>query len=480
MALSEQDACGVLEQYGQRHVLRFWDRLDKSGRAALLGQIENVDFPLVARLIDEWINHEPSPDVFREIQPISTIPPIDCGSADSRAAWDAGEEALRAGRVGLLLVAGGQGTRLGFDGPKGAYPIGPVSGKSLFQFHAEKIHNLQSRYGCVLPWYIMVSETTHEPTRVFFQENGFFGLGEKDIFFFEQRMMPCADLSGKFILEAPGRLAMNPNGHGGTIPAVVENGIIEDAQARGIDLLSYFQVDNWAVKVADPFFIGYHVLRDAQMSSKVHRKSEPRESVGVHCLCDGKYRTIEYTELDIYTQLLETDDAGHPVYYAGNTAIHVLSVNFVEDVFKRYDEFPWHRSNKKKIRCVNADGVSAEPETENGYKFETFVFDALRFTNHPPVALEIKRAGEYTPTKSPTGANSVESSLKSMRDYWGAWLKAAGCPVPRDDSGEIAVDIEISPQFALSKHEFLEKVKGHEWPSDGPIAIAADGGFLTH
>ncbi|HIJ74397.1 MAG TPA: UDPGP type 1 family protein [Candidatus Hydrogenedentes bacterium] len=477
MPFNESTAKQCLEANGQEHVLRFWDVLAQSQRAALLAQIEGIDFPLMNRLIDEWVRNKPPPETFEKIEPVPLIPVADIARQDAKAAFDAGEEALRAGRVGLFLVAGGQGTRLGFSGPKGAYPIGPVSRKSLFEFHAEKIHNLQKRYECALPWYIMVSEANDAATRAFFQEHEFFGLAEQNVRFLQQRMVPCVDEQGRFILESPGKLAMNPNGHGGCIPAIIENDVNTDARGRGVDMLSYFQVDNWAAKVADPFFIGYHVLRNAEMSSKNHRKNHPREAVGVHCICDGEYRVIEYTALDIYPQLLETDEDGKVVYDAGNPAIHILAVGFVERVYANYDKFPWWRAHKK-IPYVDDAGDLIEPDSANGYKFETFVFDALRFINHEPVALAIERAGEYTPIKRFDGDNSVVGAWKSMNQYWAGWLEAAGCPVPRDGEGEVPVNIEISPQFALTQDEFIEKAKDLEWPDVGNIALAADGAFI--
>ena len=251
-------------------MLRFWDTINDGEKQHLLAEIDTIDFALMKRLTEQWVFDEPPPERFEHIVPVPTLPIVDPGDRDALQARDAGEDALRQGRVGLLLVAGGQGTRLGFDGPKGAYPIGPITKKSLFAYHAEKIRNLQRRYDCVLPWYIMVSEANEQATRVFFQANEFFGMNAHDVTFFKQRMVPCVDDLGKFLLDAPGHIAMNPNGHGGTIPAVIETGVVADAKARGVDLFSYFQVDNWAVKVADPYFIGYHVLADADMSSKVH------------------------------------------------------------------------------------------------------------------------------------------------------------------------------------------------------------------
>jgi len=474
MTLPIESLQDSLERFGQSHVLRHWPDLRDPERRALERQLASVDFALMERLIDTWVRNDPPPETFKKITPVPTIPIADGSRADARQAWAAGEEALRAGRVGLLLVAGGQGTRLGYDGPKGAYPIGPITGRSLFAYHADKIHHAQRRYGCTLPWYIMVSETNRDETEAFFKDHAYFGLHDTDVHFFTQRMVPCVDDRGKFMLDEPGRLAMNPNGHGGVIPAVVENGIAADARDRGVDTLSYFQVDNWALKVVDPYFIGYHVLGNGEMSSKIHRKTEARESVGVHCLCDGEYRTIEYSELDIYPQLLETNEEGKPVYYAGNPAIHIISVGFIEDVFSKFETFPWHRAHKK-IPYLDDSGQRVEPEKPNGYKFETFVFDALRFTKHEPIALEIARAGEYTPIKQFSGANSVEAARESQRELWASWLEAAGFAVPRDRSGNVAVQIEISPQFAFSKDEFVERAKGLKVSTQGDVAIGPNG-----
>jgi len=205
--LTESIARARLEENGQEHVFRFWDQLTGPERAQLLAQIESIDFRLMNRLVAEWVKSEPPEERFGRIDPVPVIPKG--GGEDAREAWQAGEEALKQGRVGLLLVAGGQGTRLGFDGPKGAYPIGPITRKSIFGYHAEKIRNLQRRYNCSLPWYIMVSDTNHEQTRAFFEKNHYFGLEPGNVVFFEQRMVPCVDQDGKFMLDQPGCLAMN-------------------------------------------------------------------------------------------------------------------------------------------------------------------------------------------------------------------------------------------------------------------------------
>lgn len=462
--------------HGQGHIFRFWEMLSETARQLFLDQIADVDFSLMDRLVNTWVLSEPPEEHFKEIVPVPVIPPVQTRSADAADALHAGEKALRDGRVAAFVVAGGQGTRLGFEGPKGSYPIGPVSGHSLFQYQAEKIHKLQERYGAVMPWYIMVSDSNHDATQSFFERHGCWGLNREDIFFLRQQMVPCVDRQGKLILEAPGRLATSPNGHGGSIQALVECGALEDARRRGVDLLCYYQVDNWAAKIADPYFIGYHVLRNASMSSKCHRRNDLREAVGVHCLCDGTYRVIEYSELDLYPQLLQADDAGEPVFYAGNPAIHILSVPFIQALYQHFESFPWHKAFKK-IPFVDAEGRLCRPERPNGYKFETFIFDALRFTKHSPVALEIGRAGEYTPIKQFDGVNSVVAARAAMSEYWAPWFEAAGYAVPRDGNGQCAVPLEVSPAFALCRDEFVEKIRDATLQLDTGIAVHADGSW---
>ena len=477
MSPQEAQLRTLAAEFNQDHVFRYWDRLSEMGRANLLADLTQVDFPLMARLAQQWIFNDPPPETFQQIEPVPVIPLARHDDPNARRAHEIGEVQLRSGKVGLFLVAGGQGTRLGFDGPKGAYAIGPVSKKSLFAFHAEKILNLQRRYACTLPWYIMVSKDNAVDTEKFFQVHDYFGLNPTDVKFFTQRMIPCLDAQGRFMLESEDRLCMNPNGHGGCIPALVDNNILDDARARGVEVLSYFQVDNWGVQVADPFFLGYHALGNAAMSSKNHRKNAPREAVGVHCLCDNEYRVIEYSELDIYPQLLKTDDAGNVIFYAGNPAIHILSVDFIEKVNSNFSDFPWHRAHKK-VAHLDDNGVQQEPTTPNAYKFETFVFDALRFCKHDPVPLEIERPGEFTPIKSSTGPDSVQTARALMGEYWAEWLTAAGATVSRQENSDLAIAIEISPNFALTKEEFVRKAKQFQWPTKGDIAIDEDGNFI--
>lgn len=457
-----------LERSGQGAVLRFWENLAKPERAAFAAQLETIDLELVQRLAHTWIDGEPEVHNYTTIEAAPVFSAFDPSRSECVEAQRCGEEALTAGRVGFLLVAGGQGTRLGFDGPKGSYAVGPVTGRSLFACFADRIRRVQARYGGRPPWYVMVGEQNEAATKTFFQEHDFFGFDPEQIQFFKQAMMPCVDETGRLILEERGRISANPNGHGGVIPAFVEAGLLDDARRRGVDTLHYFQVDNYAVRLGDPYFIGLHIQNESEFSAKVCRKEDPREAAGVFCVCDGKTRVIEYTELDLYPQLLETDAEGHPVHFAANTAIHVLSTDFVERVHKRFGDFPWHCSHKQ-IPYLDEHGELVEPAKPNGYKFETFIFDSLAYCERPPVLLEVPRGGEFTPIKRMEGADSVESARASMRRHWASWLDTAGYSIPD------GVDIEISPRFASSLQDFTERAQGRDWSFDGPISIGPDG-----
>ena len=462
------------EEYGQSQLFDFWPQLNTAQQQELLHHLAQVNFPEMARLIHSLVLEDPPVEYFQTMNPVALVKGDDSRRVE---AMEAGESLLREGKVACFTVAGGQGTRLGFDGPKGSYPIGPITGHSLFQYHAEKIRGLQRYYNTTLPWYIMVSAANGEATRIFFEDNNCFSLDPENILFFEQRMVPSVTAEGKIILETPSRLAMSPGGHGGCVQALVDGGAIADAKKRGIEILSYFQVDNWAIKVADPRFIGHHYLNQAEMSSKCHRRNGPREAVGVHCLCDGAYRVIEYSELDIYPQLLQVDEEGFAVFAAGNSGIHLLNTDFVQRVYEHFDEFPWHKAFKK-IPTVNQEGQTILPQAPNGYKFETFIFDALRFAKNP-VALEIQRLGEYTPIKDYDGVNSVVAARKSMTEDWGGWAKAAGLVLSEAADETERYSLEISPAWAVNEEEFIERAASLSSDFHPDSAILADGRIVT-
>jgi len=447
----------LAEKYGQEHVFGFWDDLNSTERLALLEQLSGVDFVLAERLVRDHVAAAP-PQQKGTLSPAPIIPlPSSAQEEQEReAALQKGEELLRQGRVACYIVAGGQGTRLGFDGPKGTFEMGPVSQRSLFQIHAQKIRALSTRYGVTLPWYVMTSEGNHQATLTFFKEHQFFGLGQENVRFFQQEMLPAVDAQGKFFLESKNRLFTSPNGHGGSLKALHESGSLADMRDRGIDSIFYFQVDNPLVAMCDPIFLGYHALGGSEMSSKVVRKSNWKERVGVIVLQDEVLTVIEYSDLSEEDAKATTPD-GNLKYWAGSVAMHLLSVDFVERLNAGGFSLPYHRAPKK-IPYLDAAGNRCEPTDKNGIKFETFVFDALNKARKS-VTMEVRREEEFSPVKNATGDDSPLKAKADMTALYLHWLEACGAKVEQSGDGSFAGHVEISPVTALDADDLAKHVK---------------------
>ena len=455
---------------GQGHIFRFWEELGRAQREGLLGQVRRIDFDLTNRLAERAMKEmHGTARPPRELQPAPVVP-IPTTPEQKGAAAEArrrGETLIRGGKVGLVLVAGGQGTRLGFDGPKGTYPVAPISGKSLFELHAEKIRAASKRYGVRLPWYIMTSEHNDAATREFFEEHDRFGLSREDVFFFPQRMLPAVDFGGKIILDRPDHIFMSPNGHGGCLLALHESGALDDMRARGIEELSYFQVDNVLVRILDPVFFGYHTAGGAEMSLKVVRKRSPEEKLGVVGYLNGRLSVIEYSDLSEEEMFATTPDGGLR-YWAGSIAVHMLNVGFVARQVEEGFRLPYHFA-RKPIPHVDATGSPCWSEEPNGIKFETFIFDALPFAERSAV-MEVRREDEFSPVKNLDGPDSVETAQRDMSDMFGRWIEAAGAEVARGGDGHVRFPIEISPFYALEAEDLVGRLP-RGFKVDRPTAL---------
>ncbi|HOX08795.1 MAG TPA: UDPGP type 1 family protein [Planctomycetota bacterium] len=463
--LSPDEAAGVRRalKAGQGSTLRFWDKLDLAGRQRLAAQLAGIDYDLVKRLIAEHVSGSgaaaaKAPAGKLEPSPVDRLP----ASEDERRAEErfreAGEDAIRAGRVAALTVAGGQGTRLGYDGPKGCYVFGPVTGRTLFRHHAEKILAVSRRCGRTIPWLVMTSDANFEVTRDYLVRERFFGVDPAAVHIFQQGMLPASDRAGQLILEAADRLAMSPNGHGGTIQALSDAGLLDKLAAQGVDTISYFQVDNPLVRAVDPVFIGRHIAASSEMSIKVLKKCGPLEKVGVAVTRGGRIEVIEYSDLP--DELAHARDAkGELLYWAGSIAIHVFSVPFLARLAgeaKRGGGLPYHRAEKA-VPCADAEGKTAKPDGKNGIKFECFIFDALPLARKGLV-VETRREEEFAPIKNATGEDSAESCRKMLADEWARWIEAAGGEVPRRADGTVDGRIEVSPLYALDAAELAAKL----------------------
>lgn len=452
------------EQGGQGHVFAFWNELSEEQRERLCTDTAAIDLEEIDELVRKLINGQGEEGVSLEgLEPAPYIShPAHGGDADEwRQAVQTGAAAIRAGKVAAFTVAGGQGTRLGYDGPKGTFPVTPVTGKPLFGVFAEKLLAAGRRYDVEIPWFIMTSTINHEATVQAFEDADYYGLRPEQVMFFSQGRMPAVDLSGRILLEDKDSVAMSPDGHGGSLRALCRSGAVERMKELGVEAISYFQVDNPLVHCVDPAFIGFHFEHGSEMSSKMIPKAYPEEKVGHFCAQDGRTIVVEYSDMPASLQE-ERDENGELRFIAGSIAIHVLSVGFVERIGGGQSDarLPFHRADKK-IKTVDAQGRPVSPSEPNGVKFEMFVFDALPFARNP-VIIETLRADDFSPVKNATGKDSAETSREDQLRQWARWLKAAGEDLEVDESGLPEITFEISPLFADSEEAFTAKWKSLE------------------
>ncbi len=450
-----------LSQAGQEHLLRWWNDLDDRSRDRLAAEVETIDLAEVDALFRQLVKEDSAPSAGR-VGPVEVdrLPRTDGERVARRHVAAVGEKALAAGEVAVVIVAGGSGTRLGFDGPKGTYPIAPVSAASLFQIHAEKVVALSRRHGRMIPLYIMTSPENYGVTARFFEEHGNFGLAH--VRFFVQGQMPAVDReSGKILLAEKGRVALSPDGHGGTLYALASPGkspvgsCLEEMRELGVRTLFYFQVDNPMVKIADPAFLGLHRQADAEMSFKVIEKMAPDEKLGVVVRVDGKPQVIEYSDLPAELAELREPDGGLQLW-AGSIAVHALERSFVERLVRGDSRLPFHRAIKK-VAFVDDNGEVARPDTPNAVKFERFIFDALPMAERFAL-VETDRTVEFEPLKNATGPDSPATVRQRMSDRFADWLEAAGAKVERRSDGSVPFGIEISPLYALDAAELKAKL----------------------
>ena len=448
----------LLKRHNQSHLLAFWDRLKTVQKQNLLTQIEELDFSKIDNWVAEYIKNPASAAVASGFKPAPSYSPVPSSREQERKyarAAELGRELISAGKVAAFVVAGGQGTRLGFDAPKGNFPISPVKNKTLFQIFAESIAAVSERYQAVCPWYIMTSPLNHTETIKIFRSNDYYGLHGKDVFIFQQGTLPNFSFDGKILMADYADIACSPDGHGGSLKALYKSGTLEDMRKRGIEFISYWQVDNPLVHIFDPLFIGLHALDGAEMSSKAVLKTGPKERVGNFCLVDGRVKVIEYSDWSDEPAEKRNPD-GSLVFRLGSIAIHIISRSFVEKLNSKGFSLPLHKAVKK-IPYIDQQGNTVQPTEPNGIKLESFVFDALPFASKS-VILQTLRSQEFAPTKNATGVDSVEATKRMMVARAADWLESAGLATPRRSDGSLDCLIEIAPSFALQKDDIKAKL----------------------
>jgi UDP-N-acetylglucosamine/UDP-N-acetylgalactosamine diphosphorylase len=451
--MTQSRLLGRVRPFGQEHLVAFWDTLSGEQQESLAQQIEEIDFALIRRLYEgradqtnlaEMADQSEPPPAFRLDVSKNRFTPE---QAKKRA-----EEALRAGQVGVILVAGGQGTRLGFDHPKGMYPIGPISNKTLFQIHVEKIIAAGRRYGVRIPLYMMTSPATDAETVEFFAANDRFGLPEEDLVIFCQGTMPAVEeKTGRVLLESPDRIAVSPDGHGGMLAAMARGGVLDDIERRGIEHLFYFQVDNPLVDICGREFMGYHLLSESELSTQVIAKREPLERVGNVVRVGDRLMVIEYSDLPEAAAVRRNPDGSLRIW-AGSIAVHGIAAALLRRLAGTADGLPFHIA-RKKVAYVEEAGKTVKPSEPNAIKFERFIFDLIPSAKNA-IVVEIDPAKGFGPLKNASGAkdDTPESVRAQMAAVARDWLRQAGATL--DD----ATVVEISPLFALDAEELAEKI----------------------
>ena len=462
-----QDFLQMLQLQRQEHLLDGWESLSGPQQEAFGEQLRSIDWALLSQLRQEVV--ATSTAVIPGSRAERAKPPQGLlrlpRSPDETTAWNNaithGEELLHAGRVGVLLVAGGQGTRLGITTPKGMFPIGPVTGKSLYQLLSEQVLARGKRYGKSLPYYIMTSQATHDPTVAFWKEQQHFGLDPQDVRFFRQGNMPAVDAqSFRLLCSGPGQLALSPDGHGGVLQALLRANLFTEMRERGIDYLYYHQVDNPFAIVADPAFLGWHLLQQSEMSTKVVAKTGSREKMGVVVDIDSVTQIVEYSDLPNHVAD-RCDSHGQLELWAGSTAMHVFNRDFLERMAHTSQALPYHIA-RKVVPYYEPGKEIVVPSSPNAFKFERFIFDILPHARNPLV-LEADRTREFNPVKNATGVNSPEDVQQSLVAMYRAWL----------DEAKISHDpqrpVEISSWAALDRADVLKPAFQHVAVTDtGP------------
>lgn len=403
--MRENDLIELLKKHKQEHIIEAYDKLDTEGKEKLAGQIEKVDWAMIEKAGTSEQTQERG-----KLEPLSALEVSEIDK--NKAAYEkAGLEAIKAGKVGAVLLAGGQGTRLGSDGPKGKYNIGITKDVYIFERLIRNLQDVTDKAGCFVPLYIMTSDKNNDETIAFFEEKDYFGYPKEFVKFFKQEMAPSVDYDGKLLMESSDSLSLSPNGNGGWFYSMAVNNVVDDVHKRGIEWLNIFAVDNVLQRIADPVFVGATIDSGRVSGAKVVRKAEPNEKVGVLCLEDGKPSIVEYYEMteEIINSRQPNGDLS---YNFGVILNYLFRVDKLEEIMNA--KMPVHVVEKK-IPFIDKEGNYHKPETPNGYKFELLVLDMIHLLDNC-LSFEVVRNREFAPIKNKTGVDSVESAQELLKE----------------------------------------------------------------
>lgn len=400
----------LLDKYGQRQLIGFYDELTEDGQQDLLKQIENIDFELVTRLYAERNNLSNTDDV---IEPLAYVDKLKLSDAEIESYTKIGEQAIIDGELAFATLAGGQGTRLGHNGPKGTFMLGINPDKSLFEIMCDSLKQAKEKYNVYIPWYIMTSRENNDDTVNFFENNNYFGYPKELVKFFKQEELPMLGQDGKIILETKAKIKEAADGHGGIFEAMYKNNIVQDMDSKGIKWVFIGGIDNVLLKMVDPLFMGIAIQRQVKLAGKSIVKANPQEKVGVFCKRNGKPSVVEYTEIT-EEMSYECDEQGELLYGESHILCNLFSIDALKLI--ENEKLPYHTAFKKSA-YINVDGNEIIPISPNAYKFETFIFDAFNKFNDMLIFRTL-REEEFAPIKNKEGVDSPETARKLYTEYW--------------------------------------------------------------
>jgi UDP-N-acetylglucosamine/UDP-N-acetylgalactosamine diphosphorylase len=455
------------EKAGQEQVFAFYDKLSVAEKAAIFGQLSDFDVDYINQIFDKAVNPPKTESAEAKLEPLpgnATSSVLDSKAEDLDKWYNSGLDLIAENKVAVVLMAGGQGTRLGSSAPKGCYDIGLPSQKSLFQLQGERIAKVEQlakkkhgKESVTVPWYVMTSGPTRGPTEKFFQENNYFGLKKENVFIFEQGVLPCISNEGKILLESKSKVAVAPDGNGGLYQALIKSGAVADMGKRGVQHIHAYCVDNCLVKVADPAFIGFSASKRVDIATKVVRKRNAKESVGLILQKNGKPDVVEYSEISSEdAEAKDPKDSELLKFRAANIVNHYYSYSFLESIPEWVQKLPHHVARKKIPYVDTEKGETIKPTKPNGIKLEQFVFDCFPFLSLDKFAcMEVKREDEFSPLKNApgTGEDDPETSKKDIMTQGKKWVEAARAVVVSEgDEG-----VEVSPLISYVSYSILDR-----------------------
>jgi UDP-N-acetylglucosamine/UDP-N-acetylgalactosamine diphosphorylase len=452
-ALGFDEALEKLKPIGQEHLLKYWDKLNPSEQESLCTQIDELD---IQALIKKEVLADKAIDSVQKIESVR-----DYAVAGNKQNADLGRELIEQGNVGCLIVAGGQGTRLRYDGPKGMFPVSVFKHKTLFQIFAEKVAAASKQCGCLLPLAIMTSPLNHAESLSFFEDNHFFGLKPEQIYFFVQGTLPFLDVNGNLFLEEPGLIAQGPDGNGSSLKRFVEVGIWKKWQKLGVKYLNYVLIDN---PLADPFdaeLVGYHRSKGSEATIKSTFRRDTNEKVGLLVLIDGKIHVAEYSEL-AETERVGVDSLGTLRHQCANLSLFCFDMEFVQKMSgESYKRMPWHTAFKA-VKYLDKEGVTRFSNQPIAWKFEKYIFDVLPFSDKVRT-LVYPRERCFSPLKNYSGEDSIATVQRALQRLDEITIEnITGIEPPFRP-------FELSQEFYYPTQQLLKKWKGKTLPNENYI-----------